>query len=484
MRREVNMMDTNAISTPQVPRRVLGSLLSSVSAGVVPRAGAPYIAIGRQDEIAALLSDLERIDEGGGAMRFLIGRYGSGKSFLIQLIRGYALERDFITADADLSPERRLYGSGGSGVATYRELMKNLASKASPDGGALPKLIARWIGQMQDELVASGVSPEDARFEDLMARKVSETMRELEFLVGGFDFARVITAYYRAYLEDGETARLRMSACLRWLRGEYATKTEARGDLGFAVSVIIDDDNWYDFLKLWAALVRRMGYRGLVVFIDECVNLYKIVHRVSRENNYEKMLAMFNDTLQGRAPGLGIVFGGTPQFLEDPRRGLFSYEALRSRLCDSRFALEGFKNLNGPVIRLRRLADDELLALIRRITRLFAQYYKWEPRVTDADQLAFLELCLSRAGADSLITPREMLRDYMTVLDILMQNPTADFSRVVGQSVKLTTAGGDDPDGDAWAPSADERSAGRTAAGRTVPGTEEKRKFSAEDIDF
>ncbi len=465
--------------SPRVPRRVLGSLLASVSAGVVPRAGAPYIAIGRQDEIAALLSDLERIDEGGGAMRFLIGRYGSGKSFLIQLIRGYALERDFVTADADLSPERRLYGSGGSGVATYRELMKNLASKASPDGGALPKLIARWIGQMQDELIATGISPDDPRFDEHMARKVSETMRELEFLVGGFDFARVVTAYYRAYLSDGEEARLRMSACLRWLRGEYATKTEARGDLGFPVSVIIDDDNWYDFLKLWAALVRKMGYRGLVVFIDECVNLYKIVHRVSRENNYEKMLAMFNDTLQGRAPGLGIVFGGTPQFLEDPRRGLFSYEALRSRLCDSRFALEGFKNLNGPVIRLRRLGDDELLALIRRITRLYAEYYNWDAaaRVSDEDQIAFLRLCLSRAGADSMITPREMLRDYMTVLDILMQNPEADFARVVGRSVKLETADG--ADDDAWAPSPDER-----AAGRGTPTAEEKKHFSPEDLNF
>ncbi len=475
---DIAHMNTQA-SAPRVPRRVLGSLLASVSAGVVPRAGAPYIAIGRQDEIAALLSDLERMDEGGGAMRFLIGRYGSGKSFLIQLIRGYALERDFITADADLSPERRLYGSGGSGVATYRELMKNLASKASPDGGALPKLIARWIGQLQDELVASGVSADDARFDEHMARKVSDTMRELEFLVGGFDFARVITAYYRAYLSDGEEARLRMSACLRWLRGEYATKTEARGDLGFSVSVIIDDDNWYDFLKLWAALVRRMGYRGLVVFIDECVNLYKIVHRVSRENNYEKMLAMFNDTLQGRAPGLGIVFGGTPQFLEDPRRGLFSYEALRSRLCDSRFALEGYKNLNGPVIRLRRLGDDELLALIRRITRLYAEYYNWDAaaRVSDQEQVAFLQLCLSRAGADSLITPREMLRDYMTVLDILMQNPEADFAKVVGQSVKLETAA--DADDDAWAPSPDER-----AAGRVTPAAEEKKRFTPDDLDF
>ena len=462
-------MDNTKNTEIKVPRRVLGSLLASVSAGVVPRAGAPYIAIGRRDEIGALLSDLEQIDAGGGSMRFLVGRYGSGKSFLIQLIRGYALERDFITADADLSPERRLYGSGGSGVATYRELMKNLASKASPDGGALPKLIARWIGMMQDELTASGVSPADPRFEDMMTRKVSDTMRELEFLVGGFDFARVVTAYYQAYREDGEESRARMSACLRWLRGEYATKTEARGDLGFPVSVIIDDDNWYDFLKLWAALVRRMGYRGLVVFIDECVNLYKITHRVSRENNYEKILAMFNDTLQGRAPGLGLVLGGTPQFLEDPRRGLFSYEALRSRLCDSRFALDGFKNLIGPVIRLRRLSDDELLALIRRITQLYAQFYGWDVRVSDAQQVDFLNLCLSRAGADSMITPREMLRDYMTVLNILMQNPDATFEEVVGTSVTLAREGGDE---DAWTPTAAEQ----------APA--EKKKFDPSMLEF
>ena len=368
------MSNMNSANQIKVPRRILGSLLSSVSAGVVPRAGAPYIAIGRADEIAALLSDLEQIGEGGGSMRFLIGRYGSGKSFLIQLIRGYALERDFLTADADLSPERRLYGSGGSGVATYRELMKNLASKASPDGGALPRIIARWIGQLQDDLTHEGVSPDSPAFAEQLNRKVADVMRELEFLVGGFDFSRVVTAYYRAYLSDGADTQSRMSACLRWLRGEYTTKTEARAELGFPVSVIIDDDNWYDFLKLWAALSRRIGYRGLMVFIDECVNLYKITHRVSRENNYEKILSMFNDTLQGRAPGLGIVFGGTPQFLEDTRRGLFSYEALRSRLCDSRFALDGFRNLIGPVIRLRRLADDELLALIRRVTQLYAQY--------------------------------------------------------------------------------------------------------------
>ncbi len=457
----------NRNNTPQVPRRILASLLSSVSAGVVPRAGAPYIAIGRKDEISAFLSDLEEINEGGGAMRFLIGRYGSGKSFLIQLVRGYALERDFLTADCDLSPERRLCGSGHGGISTYRELMKNLASKSSPDGGALSKIILRWTGKLRNELIESGISPDSAELTRQLGRKVHAELDDLEFMVGGFDFARVVFEFYTASISDSEDANAKMSACLRWLRGEFATKTEAKNALGFPVSVIIDDDNWYDFIKLWAALSRKIGYRGLVVFIDECVNLYKIPNRISRENNYEKILSMFNDTLQGRAPGLDIIFGGTPQFLEDTRRGLFSYEALRSRLCDSRFALDGFKNLIGPVIRLRRLTDDELFALIQRITALYSQYYNWECTVTNEDKLKFLNICLSRAGADSMITPREMLRDYMTVLNILMQNHEASFDDVVGSHVTLKTEQKDEeiPEENTDIPS-------------------QKNKFTANDIEF
>lgn len=419
-------------NTQKIPKRILSSLLASVSAGVVPRSGAPYIAIGRADEIAALLSDLEATAEGCGTMRFLIGRYGSGKSFLMQLIRGYAMERDFICADADLSPERRLYGSGGTGIATYRELIKNLASKSSPDGGALQKIIARWIDNLGASLVAEGYDPDSDSFSRELERRIYSVLRDMEDLVGGFDFAHVMSEYYKAY-KNGEDEK--KSACLRWLRGEFSTKTEARGSLGFSVSVIIDDENWYDFIKIWASLVRKMGYRGLVVFIDECVNLYKITHRISRENNYEKILSMFNDTLQGRAEGLDIILGGTPQFLEDTRRGLFSYEALRSRLCDSKFALGGYKNLIGPVIRLRRLSDEELFALLGRVTKLYSQNYNWEPRISESEMERFLAICLEKAGADSMITPREMLRDYMTVLNILMQNENASFDDIVGSGV-------------------------------------------------
>ena len=250
-------------------------------------------------------------------------------------------------------------------------------------------------------------------------------------MVGGFDFARVITEYYKALMHDDDEKK---RACLCWLRGEYTTKTEARQSLGLGVSVIIDDDNWYDFLKLWAVLVRFMGYRGLVVFIDECVNLYKINHRVSRENNYEKILSMFNDTLQGRAQGLGIILGGTPQFLDDTRRGLFGYEALRSRLCDSRYLSDEYNNFIGPVIRLKRLSDDELFALISRVTKLYSQNYNCQDLVNNEQMARFLEVSLARAGADSMVTPREMLRDYMTILNILLQNPRVTFEEILESS--------------------------------------------------
>ena len=416
---------------PKVPKRILNTLLSSLTAGVVPRVGAPYIAIGRREEIASLLDNLDDVAEGGAFCRFLIGRYGSGKSFLIQLIRGYALERGFICADADLSPERRLTGGNGAGLATYRELMTNIASKACPDGGALATILSRHFTKLRTELISEGIEPETDEFVRGIRKKVFATLSELEGDVGGFDFARVLTEYYNASLIDDSDKK---SNCLRWLRGEFSTKTEAKNALGFTVSTVIDDDNWYNFIKLFSSLSVYLGYSGLVLFIDECVNLFKIPNRISREANYEKILAVFNDTLQGKAKNLGIVFGGTPQFLEDTRRGLFSYDALRSRLEDSKYSDMGYKNLSSPVIRLPRLSDNELLALVKRLTKLYQQREGTaEPPATDAQIERFLENALAKAGAEELITPREIIRDYLTLLNILRDNPDADFEALIAK---------------------------------------------------
>ena len=411
----------------KVPRRILGTLLSSLSAGVVPRLGAPYIAIGRIEEINALTEALDRVRDGEGATKFIIGRYGSGKSFLIQLARGYALDNGFITADCDLSPERRLAGGELSGLATFRELMKNLACKSSPDGGAMTVILGKWLTGISFALCDEGFERDTPEYEEEFSKRITSVIRSLESNVGGFDFGFVLKRYYEAWRDGDDDMQ---SACLKWLRGEYSTKTEAKDALKARSISVIGDENWYDYLKLYTQFVREAGYSGLCVYIDECVNLYKIANRISREKNYEKILSMFNDTLQGRAPGLMIVFGGTPQFLEDTRRGLFSYEALKSRLADSRFSSGELRSVMQPVFRLKRLSDSELLALLIRLAALHGEYYKWDVRISTDEMGHFLESALRREGAESMMTPREIIRDFIAVLDILYSNPDKTYADV------------------------------------------------------
>ena len=423
-------MSPNINGQMRIPKRILNSVLMSLKSGVVPRSGTPYIAIGRKREISALLSDLQNTAEGGSAMRFIIGRYGSGKSFLLQLLRGYSADSGFVCMDADLSPERRLYGSGGSGVATYRELIKNMSTKTSPDGGGVHSLIERQLSFAREEAERRGINTDISGYSDRVGDIIREQLKELRLSVGGFDFCEVLTHYFSSVLDEDDEVS---AACLRWLRGEFSTKSEAKRALGFSVSSIADDDNWYDFIKLWAVYSRICGYKGLVVMLDECVNLYKITNRISRENNYEKLLSMFNDTLGDRAPGLMMLMCGTPQFLEDGRRGLFGYEALRSRLCDSRFASAEHDNVNGPVIRLRRLSDDEMFALLLRVKGLHAQMYDNSPNVKNEDIERFYNACNKRAGASEMLTPREMIRDFLYVLDTLAQDPECDFLTLIGE---------------------------------------------------
>ena len=432
-----------------IPKRILNQLLFALSSGVVPRTGAPYIAIGRNDEIEALLGCMTNVEEGGAFVRFLIGCYGSGKSFLIQLLRGYAMERGFLCADADLSTDqRRLCGGNGAGLATYRELLRNLASKASPDGGALPVVLSRHYAAILSRLAEKNIFPESPQFALLMQKEVLSTFGALEGDVGGFDFARVLSGYFMACATENDEKK---SACLKWLRGEFANKTEARAELGFSVSGIVDDESWYDYIKLWARFARLVGYKGLIVYIDECIILYKIVNRVARENNYEKILTIFNDTLQGRAAGLGVIFGGTPQFLEDTRRGLFSYEALRSRLADSHFVKAGYTTLNAPVIRLRRLSDNELYALLCRLSKLHAMQTGKRELLCEDQLKEFLSFSLAKAGAAELLTPREMIRDFMTLLHVLDENPDATFEELMANERKESQSVSREPEEDSFA---------------------------------
>ena len=404
--------------TVKIPKRIARTLISSLKGGVVPRIGLPYITVGRKNEIDALLHDVEVIADGGASFRFIVGRYGSGKSFLLQTLRNYVMERNFVVVDGDLSPERRLQGTKGQGLATYRELVRNMATRTRPEGGALPLILDRWISQVQQQVMTeNSLELTYGRLDGLVQQKIGQVIDALNEMVHGFDFARLLTLYYQSYRQGDETTKAKV---IKWFRGEYHTKTEARQELG--VNIIISDEDWYEYLKIFALFLKQAGYAGLLVCIDELVNIYKIPHAITRQYNYEKILTMYNDTLQGKAHYLGIIMGGTPQCMEDPRRGVYSYEALRSRLAEGHFGGE-HKDLLAPVIRLQPLTGDEMLILIEKLAQIHGVLYGYEPHVTEQDLADFIQIEFSRIGADSHITPREVIRDFIEVLDILYQHP-------------------------------------------------------------
>ena len=402
----------------RVPKRIAKIVLNSLKGGVVPRIGLPYITVGRKAEIEALLHDVDVIQEGGASFRFIVGRYGSGKSFLLQTIRNYVMDKNFVVVDGDLSPERRLQGSKGQGLATYRELIQNLSTKTRPEGGALTLILDRWINSVQTQVVSEGIASDDPKFEAAVDQKIYGVISSLTELVHGFDFAKLLNMYYHAYMSGDDETKAKV---VKWFRGEYSHKTEAKKDLG--VDIIISDSDWYEYLKLFATFFRQAGYAGLMIMIDELVNIYKIPNAISRQYNYEKILTMYNDTLQGKAKYLGIIMCGTPQAVEDRRRGVYSYEALRSRLASGKFAQESARDMYAPVIKLEPLTAEEMLVLTEKLADMHANLYGYERTITDNDLAQFIKIEYARVGADTNITPREIIRDFIELLDIVWQNP-------------------------------------------------------------
>lgn len=411
----------------KIPRRIAQALINSLKGGVVPRVGLPYVTVGRAAEIDALLHDVDIIAEGGASFRFIVGKYGSGKSFLLQTIRNFVMAKDFVVIDADLSPERRLQGTRGQGLATYKELIRNMSTKTKPEGGALSLILDRWISSVQQEVMtSSGLAPLDPALPPLVEKQIFTVIYSLNEMVHGFDFAKLLNLYYKAHVSCDDESKAKV---LKWFRGEYPTKTEARQELG--VNIVITDDDWYEYLKLFAAFLKQAGYAGMLVLIDELVNIYKIPNAITRQYNYEKILTMFNDAMQGKAQHIGFILCGTPQCMEDPRRGVYSYEALRSRLAEGHFSGE-HKDLLSPVIRLLPLTNEEMLVLVEKLADIHAGLYGYKQIVTQQDMVDFIEVEFSRIGADTHITPREVIRDFIEVLDIVYQNPVINVRALLG----------------------------------------------------
>ena len=400
---------------PPIPikRRERDAVLQSLQAGLVPKQGLHLIQVGRKAEVSALLQDLDRVCDEGASFRIVVGRFGSGKSFFLNLVRNLAFQKKLVVAQADFSMERRLHASGGQARALYSELMRNLASKAQPDGGALPSVLSTWVSQLQHAVMSAGGSAADVE------NRIGEDLRDLQNHVGGFEFAEVVRAFYRGYVDKNDTLQ---AAALKWLRGEYTTKTDARAELG--VRRIVDDDSFYDSLKLMAAFVRKAGFGGLLVNLDEMVVLsHRLPNSRVRQANYEALLTLLNDSFQGNSRGLGFIFAGTDECLEDKRRGLFSYEALRSRLAENTIARQqGLVDLSGPVVRLQPLTAEDLFVLLKNIALVHASGDPAKVIVSDDGIEATLRAANERLGADYFRMPRDVVRSFVGLLNLLDQN--------------------------------------------------------------
>ena len=397
------------------------AVLTALRSGVVPRRGIHLVQVGRAGEIDALVKDLDRVAADGSAVRFVVGDFGAGKTFFLSLVRAIALEKRMVTFTADLHPDRRLHGSGGQARSLYAELTRNAATQTKPEGGALGSVVERFVTSALQEAKSAGMTVETV---------IHERLHQLTELVNGFDFAEVIAAYWRGHDQGNDQLK---SDAMRWLRGEFSTKTDARNALG--VRAIVDDDEIYDQLKLMARFVRLAGYRGLIVELDELVNLMKLPHTQARNSNYEQILRMFNDVVQGSAEGLGVIFGGTPETLMDTRRGLFSYPALQSRLSENTFARQlGVQDAGGPVIRLANLGPEDLYVLLTKLRHLQAGGDPEKYLVPDEAIAGYLDHCNVAIGAAYFNTPRQTIRGWLDFLNVLDQQRGQSWTDLIGHT--------------------------------------------------
>lgn len=407
------------------------SIINSLIGGVVPKIGVQHITVGRSEEIASFVTALEDVKNGHSMAKFWIGDFGSGKSFMLHLLNTVALKQKFVVANADFTPDNRLYSNDGKGVMLYSSIMDNVAIQTKPEGGALPTLLEKWIEQIitktAEESNISLTSIRDEQYLGLIQKKLMKTISEITE-VGSFDFGTVIMKYYEGYIKDDE--QLRRNA-LKWLKGEYKTKTEAKQELG--VRDIINDVNYYDMLKNFCKLFVNMGYSGFMINLDEAINLYKISTSVMREKNYEKILSIYNDCFQGKVANLFFNFAGTREFLENERRGLFSYQALKSRLETNKFETLEVRDFAQPVIRLMPLSHNEIFVLLKKLKLIFDYNYKTEIDISDNDIQQFMEEIFNKPGASEFLTPREVIRDFLNILNIIRQNPSVDKNILFGE---------------------------------------------------
>jgi hypothetical protein len=414
------------------------SIINALQGGVVPHIGIQHMLVGRAKETDAIIGSLENVARGNSEVKFWIGDFGSGKSFMLQLIETLAVRTNFVVSTVDFTPVNRLYASDGKARALYSEIITKIITQTDQDGNALTTILDQWIEALMGAVVSEShvdfdsLTSNDSRH--LVISKIIDTTKQFGS-PGGFEFGQAIAKYFEGYATGNGALQ---ESALRWLKGQYTAKTDSLRDLG--IRDIITDSNYYDMLKNFAELFVAAGYQGFVINLDEAINLYKLAQSQTREKNYERILSIYNDCMQGRAKSMFVNFGGTRRFLEDERRGLFSYEALKGRLSFGTFEETEFVDFSQPVIYLKPLAQEDIFTLLSKLKTIFEQHYGAAVPCTRGHITRFMEGQLNRPGAAEFLTPRQVIRDFLQILNIARQNPEASIDTLLDKRFGSPTA--------------------------------------------
>ncbi|HCH32411.1 MAG TPA: ATP-binding protein [Oceanospirillaceae bacterium] len=392
-------------------------VLKSLRAGVVPADHIDLIQVGRAGEQATLAKDILHISKGGSSVRFVTGAYGTGKTFIGELTRQQGIKQGLVVASAALSPDKRLQARTGETRNLYSALVRSFSTKARPDGTALVNIVERFILTTLREAHVNNVGPE---------QHIAFRLGDFEELAGGFDFIKVIQRYWLGLENQDEALK---STALRWLRGEFSSLTDARAALG--VRSIIDYRNFFSGLKMLCQFVRMAGYPGLLICLDEMVALHELSHKQARINNFNEILNIVNDCLQGQVQGMGFVFLGTPEFVYDDKKGLFSMPALKSRLAPNVMAKNGLKDVSGPVIELQPLQEMEMDDLLHKLRDLQAYGNAKDYLIDDMELWALLLQCRTVYGDQYFLNPRLAIKTMLDLLAVSEQNPQADVAQLI-----------------------------------------------------
>jgi hypothetical protein len=404
----------NNLSTMQCDQ-----VLKSLRAGVVPADHIDLIQVGRGGEQATLAKDILHILKGGSSVRFVTGDYGSGKTFIGELTRQKGIKQGLVVAAAALSPDKRLQAKTGETRNLYSALVRSFSTKARPNGTALVNIVERFILTTLREAHVNSLDPR---------AHIAHRLRDFEELAGGFDFIKVVQCYWLGFENQDDELK---STALRWLRGEFINLSDARAALG--VRSIIDYRNFFSGLKMLCQFVRMAGYPGLLICLDEMVALYELSHKQTRINNFNEILNIVNDCLQGQVQGMGFVFLGTPEFVYDEKKGLYSMPALKSRLALNRLATKGLTDVSGPVIELKPLQEVEMDELLHKLRHVQAYGVAKDYLIDDMALWQFMLQCRAIHGQQYFLNPRLAIKTLLDLLAVIEQNPNVKVDELIAE---------------------------------------------------